>query len=114
MTCSLGFKTFALGSKSSCWVQHIDVGSRDVGVEFKVFALGAGVIEFALVFVVLGIQTLVVGWWSALSAPRFTPCTSGITRHDHLLLCTEEVVCCVRDKGGQRGGKSEMNARHTT
>jgi hypothetical protein len=50
---------------------------QDVGVEFKVFALGAGVIEFALVFVVLGIQTLVVGWWSALSAPRFTPMHIG-------------------------------------
>ena len=55
-----------------------------------------------------GIQTLVVGW-SALSAPCFTPCTVGITRHDHLLLCTEEVVRC-----GQWGGKGEMNARRTT
>jgi len=98
----VGFKKFVLGSRHWCWV-------RDVGVGFKVFALGAGVIEFVLVFVVLGIRTLVVGWWSALSAPHFTPCTVGITRHDHPLLCTEEVVCC-----GQHGGKSETNAQHTT
>jgi len=55
-----------------------------------------------------GIQMLVVGW-SALSASCFTPCTVGITRHDHLLLWMEEVVHC-----GQRGGKGKMNVRCTT
>jgi hypothetical protein len=54
----------------------------------------------------------VVGW-SALSAPRLTLCTAGITRHDYAPLCTEEGVRCQRDKSGQRGGKGEMNSRRT-
>ena len=43
-----------------------------------------------------------------------TPGMHSGTRHDHLLLCTEEVVRCVCDKHRQWGGKDEMNARRTT
>jgi len=34
--------------------------------------------------------------------------------HDYPLLCMEEGVRCVWDKGGQRGGKGERNLQRTT
>ena len=98
----VGFEGLTSGSRY--WVQ-------DAGIGFKVFVLDTGVIKFALIFVDLE-HPPVVGW-SALSAPRLTLCTAGITRHDYAPVCTEEGVRCERDKGGQRGGKGEMNSRRT-
>jgi len=76
---------------------------------FKVFPLGTSVIECAFV----PGHPKASGWPVCVVRSLFQSMHSG-TRHDHLLLCTEEVVRCVWDKHRQWGGKDEMNARRTT
>jgi len=87
-------------------------------VGFKVFVSGAGVIEFALVFVVLE-HVNAGGWLVCLVCSSFHSVHSGdyqtwtwlsATVQGDVALFVASLGFAVWDKGGQRG---KMNSRHT-
>ena len=99
----VGSGALALGSRRWGWVRGIDVGFEMLGSRRWRWVQGVRVRRGTRVSSnsrwsssIWSIRMPVVGW-SALSTPRFT-------------LCTEEGVRCVWDKGGQRGGKGEINS----
>jgi hypothetical protein len=106
----VGFEALGLGSRRWGWVRDIGFKTLALGSRFSCCARASSNSRWSSS--IWSIRTPVVGW-SALSAPRLTLCTAEITRHDYAPLCTEEGVRCERDKGGQQGGKGEMNSRRT-